>query len=1078
MSEDIVKHSPVPVGHETMQENSLLQGLIRQLGEEEIEWLKDTPWDTLLSSEEVSVLEMLVKYGLDNSSEADKRAVWRWWEMWQRVKLMAGESHDGENEEESDIISTALKHYYQLEEDWKQRIQQETGERESRSEGLENRLPSQVLSEEGWLKRLEQEWEAFSVEEKRRFLVMLGNNPDTDPIISPYLANLVKGDEDINIKEVIESINQQKAGEEQLGQTDLFALLRVILTERAGSDDLIKPELDRWQDFLDRRLALNEQIYQKFLEWVRDDSEEESVIDTLREIEQQAAEEDDQEESKRKVEKAIQAIRALADDLEEDALRYVCQRWIDRVEIAFFNRFGEQTEGSAEEESVVNRLEGELDQLSPVNQAIAWLKAIQEFTEDQKSGSVDDLIRQLLGEEEMKKQQALVEVRKMMKAVEQVEVIRSLKARVEQVNFGDKQAELEELVEDGVETEESRGLLDKLLSLKNTKSQLLNSIKGPVSELTERPSLLDLWQQVLGFEILTQQWEKQWKALKTRVYQPAESGVSSELGSDKESEAGSEVGDEESESPEDAEEELTENVRQAWALLHMLEASNWNIDAVHNASTYQQLEQRLNILGSSRISLEKKAADDIARRIRLHYTALKIKGDSGGDEGTINMLSALASGYRQRRLLTGEDLKELFTGNEQDKMQIKEAFCRMRQVGLLGLGATDIAELINQSKQEGFPSQVKDLIDSVLEEIELPDNVTSQWVKDTLFTRSEFFADPSAREKAQDRIFYVTDNLKHQALVQAYLEYSLIQAGGDENYDINSIRHSMKLAENLAYVTYEFSKWNRDALFGDNVAEAFNLYNYRMGRFEQDRDRGPDITLDAFESVGMTFLERQGLVKKITDRQRRKLVEKINESDKSLTQILGTEAEEVEQIFGEEELDLWQQAIINDYQARENWEEIGAAALQTYYLPYLTRVLTAKRYILKTDWKPGEITEDLLHALVPVMQAIDETGEGKEAALLFAGIFDEVMRNPRVLGWAGKSIWHLSEIKRMLKESRLFSDEQVDCIYKEILGEEQGLGRYIGWGPFVLANIFTRRFGLRSYRAFWIDFWEAFMRMH
>ena len=628
-------------------------------------------------------------------------------------------------------------------------------------------------------------------------------------------------------------------------------------------------------------------------------------------------------------------------------------------------------------------------------------------------------------------------------------------------------------------------------TVEKLRQQFLANLKDPtkgLEQLLDESAFLQAWAQVQIAQLIHVRLLQEYEKINEEVNKTPQAAEGADDGQadtlEQESPAQSEDASEQGEVGE------TTKIDTAWKLLHLLEDSNWNIDAIHNANNYSHLEQLLAELESSQNSVEREAGYNIRRRIKLIYMAMKIKENTGNDESTIQMLQVLAGGYRNNKILRGDELREFFKdGKEGDGLIVKDTFELMRRVGLIGLGAEDLAELIKQAVIDGnflLQNEVRTALETALEGEELKwtdlqrEKINAEWVRTKLFAKEGFYENQKQREKSQDRIYYVNDNLIHQTLIKAYMYNRLAaQVGGEKNEKLEILNRSMTVAENIAYATYEYSKWNREALFGDNVAEAYNLYGYRMGRFEQDRDRGPDITIHAFESIGKTFLEHLGIVDKVTENQRREIVSKLNAADVTLDQLIQNPEYAISQakLKDKEKKQLLQGLLASDLSTSDKWQNITSASFQTFYLPYLTRVISAKKYILKTDWKPGDITEDLLHALVPIMGdmgAIDETGEGKEAALLFAGILDEILKNPRVLGWSGKSIWLLGEMKRMMRRSEMFTDEQINYLFEKIVGEETGFWSYFAWGPFTLARLREGTILTRN-RSFWADFWEAFM---
>lgn len=248
----------------------------------------------------------------------------------------------------------------------------------------------------------------------------------------------------------------------------------------------------------------------------------------------------------------------------------------------------------------------------------------------------------------------------------------------------------------------------------------------------------------------------------------------------------------------------------------------------------------------------------------------------------------------------------------------------------------------------------------------------------------------------------------------------------------NASRKSLQLAERIAIATFETSVWNQKVGGKDVLAEAIYLKEYRKGRFSQSRDRGPDITIDKIEGFGSSFFRSARRVDK------QPLVLKIAIPP---AEIPDTEQRAFEETLMNSRIEEDRKTTL-DFNVM-NFDRLSQGALGTYLGNEVPRILGTKQLLLKTDFKPVDLTSEAVQGWVANFRVSDRDGSLKLRKYFIMGILDAGLAEAYNLGWGQVEI---AEARKILTK-KIGEDEDGKNLYFLTTEEIDDVLREIGaWG--------------------------------
>lgn len=284
---------------------------------------------------------------------------------------------------------------------------------------------------------------------------------------------------------------------------------------------------------------------------------------------------------------------------------------------------------------------------------------------------------------------------------------------------------------------------------------------------------------------------------------------------------------------------------------------------------------------------------------------------------------------------------------------------------------------------------------------------------------------------------------------QQRLESKIIGSlGGDK-----TAKQSLEFARKMAFISFETSVWNQDLLPGDPVAEAFYFRKFRESRFASGKDRGPNITVKLIEGFGTSFLRSPlpGDRHLFFEKERKNAQDLANKKYKNSKE----ERKAIEEVEGKT-LELNRaNSVLNTTTA--DFEQLTGEYLG-YLGGTLPGILAAKDLLLKTDWKPTDITLDTVEGWITPFDSADPKGLFRMRAIFVLGLLDEGLNRGERLAWGQiETRSFLNLVTRTIGEKE---GKQIGFIAeseREWIGRVLKIGRRSAWNDFLIALQGTTR---------------------
>ena len=210
---------------------------------------------------------------------------------------------------------------------------------------------------------------------------------------------------------------------------------------------------------------------------------------------------------------------------------------------------------------------------------------------------------------------------------------------------------------------------------------------------------------------------------------------------------------------------------------------------------------------------------------------------------------------------------------------------------------------------------------------------------------------------------------------EAVRRHIISELGGDKNAE-----KSLQLAEKMAIATLETSVFNDASTGNDQLSEIIYLEDWRKGRTEKGRNRGPQIHENLIPGFGQSFLRY------ISKKETRSL-----EKTKR---------------------------VLNSEEVVKNIDEIKEGNYLYYTAVLLTRYSLLKGHLMNRTLEPFKIDKNVLQELVILFSnadkpiSTDRDGPLKLRTLWLAGVVDSALSN-EALNWDSMAFKELRKAATM-----------------------------------------------------------------
>lgn len=249
-------------------------------------------------------------------------------------------------------------------------------------------------------------------------------------------------------------------------------------------------------------------------------------------------------------------------------------------------------------------------------------------------------------------------------------------------------------------------------------------------------------------------------------------------------------------------------------------------------------------------------------------------------------------------------------------------------------------------------------------------------------------------------------------------EKLIAKVGGDRE----QAAKALQLAHRIARATFETSVWNSGDIPPDPVADAIYFRYSRHDSYKRGQDFGPSSTVDLIDGFGTSFFRQLttgfGADKKRflnENRWQTEVVKNIN--DRKTNDRIAKNAElkfwritdESGKLLTDEEIERYQVDLSD-----KNLLAINSGAYGAYLSSYLPGMMNVKDLMLKTDWKPDDISPDAVQGWFSPFDKVDPADFIQLKVYLVMGMFDEGLKNADRLGWGQNEIFQA--VRVLMKE--------------------------------------------------------------